>query len=317
MSDTQISIINKDFDATIQAFEKIKGVANYLATSETFVSDFIMKKADGTNEIDETTGKPKINVADVAICLMTGHELGLDIGGSLLYGRKLNRATYMSVMKGRSLGIDLATAIEKVITITTKTGNTVSYTMVDIISSKLLENGVEFLPFIKNYAPFYIYKNPAGEELELDKILDKDTDELLPEYFLVHAGLVKDDVDKAKAEGKQLVTRIRHGYYTKGKFVRKYPDGHVQVHYQRFSTLDAERQELLPTFDEKGILIQGGKDNWIKSTPQMLANRVISIAGRIICADKLHGIYTREEIVSAGLVKESEAPVVDTVAEVV
>jgi hypothetical protein len=47
----------------------------------------------------------------------------------------------------------------------------------------------------------------------------------------------------------------------------------------------------------------------------MMTNRVISIAGRIIAADFLHGVYTRDEVVSAGIVNEKDAPIVD--AEVI
>lgn len=319
MENNQISVRTNSLDDTIAKFEKIKELANYVATTETFAKGFEMKDKDGNVIIDETTGKPKINIADVALCIITGFEVGLELGGSILYGRRLNQATYTSIMKGRGMGVDLPTAIEKIITITSKNGNTVSYTMVDIISAKLMQAQIVFLPFIKNYAPFYIY-NLAGttEELELDKILDED-DNLKSEYFLVHAGLIKEQVDKARVDNKILVTKQQHGYYSKARFVRTYPDGHTVTHYQRFTTLDAERAELLPTFGidtaGKTVLVQGGKDNWIKNTPQMMNNRVISISGRIIASDFLNGIYTREEVVSAGIIAENDAPIVD--AEIV
>lgn len=310
----QISVVEKGFDATIAAFEKIKDVATYLATSEAFVKDFVVKDKDGNVIIDENTNRPKINVADVAICLMTGHELELSIGGSLLYGKKLNQATYMAVMKGRSLGLDIATSMEKVVSIPTKNGY-VSYTMVDIISSKLLQGGVQFLPFIKNYAPFYIYYNAVTkDEIELDKIMTEE-DELLDTCFLVDASTTPETLKEAKDKGLTLLTRTRHGYYSKLKMTRTFSNGTTQTIYQRFSSLDAERAGLLPTWNEKGELLDKGKDNWISNTPQMMNNRCISIPGRIIGADLLHGIYTREEVVSAGVIDEKEAPIVD--AEIV
>ena len=319
----EISIVNRDLNATIDAFEKLKDVATYLASSEIFVKDFEVKDSSGKPVIDELTQKPKINTTDVALCLMAGNELGLNIAGSLLYGRKLNQATYMAVMKGRSLGLDVATAIEKVVSIPTQNGY-VSYTMVDIISAKLIQNGVEFLPFIKNYAPFYIYKGVNGEELDLDIILDEE-DNLKEDYALIdltlNADTVKQLVEAAKAANKIRVTRERHGYYSKAKFVRKLNNS-VITHYQRFSSLDAERAGLLPTYtwDEKNkIYVEAtkGKNNWITNTPQMMNNRVISIGGRIIGADLINGVYTREEVVSSGLIKEEEAPIVDTTAEIV
>jgi hypothetical protein len=328
MENSQISIIDRSLDATIASFEKIKAVATYISQSDAFTKGFEIKDKDGNTVIDPETGKPKINIADVTLCLMAGHELGLDLAGSIMYGAKLNRFTYISVIKGRSLGIDLATSIEKIITIPNKTGNTSTYTMVDIITSKLNSNNVVFLPFIKNYAPFYQYYDANREELELDKVLDEN-DDLKPEYVLINltgasdpkvAEEIKKTVAEAKTNGKIVVTKVQHGYYSKAKFVRTYPDGHVVTHYQRFSTLDAERAELLPLWQTQNnvvVKVQDGKDNWIKNTPQMMNNRVISIGGRIIANDLLQGIYTREEIVSAGLVNEKDAPVVDATAEVV
>ena len=320
MEDTtndKISVITNSIDTTIMTFEKLKGVATYLATSDMFTKGFEIRDKDGNVILDETTGRPKINIADIVLCLTTGYELGLNIGGSLLYGKKLNQATYMSIVKGRGLGIDVATAMEKIITIQSKNGNTVSYTMVDIISAKLMQNQITFLPFIKNYAPYYIYYLAGTtEELELDKIADEN-DDLLSDYFVVHAGLVKEQVEKAKSENKILVTKTRHGYYSKAKFVRTYPNGKQVTHYQRFSTLDAERAGLLPSYgqdaNDKNKIVQltQGKDNWINNTPQMMNNRVISIGGRIIGADLLNGVYTRDEVVSAGLVNDNDAPIVD------
>jgi hypothetical protein len=320
----EISVVSKDFNKIIEDFEKLKEVAVYLANSETFVKDFEVKDSSGKPIIDELTNKPKINTTDVALCLMAGYELGLNISGSLLYGKKLNQATYMAVMKGRGLGLDVATAIEKVVSIPTQNGY-VSYTMVDIISAKLIQNGVEFLPFIKNYAPFYIYKGVNNEELDLDVILDEN-DNLKDDYALIDLTLgadkVKELVEAAKLANKIRVTRERHGYYSKAKFVRKFPNGNVLTHYQRFSSLDAERAGLLPTYvyDEKSktyVEATKGKNNWISNTPQMMNNRVISIGGRIIGADLINGVYTREEVVSSGLVKENEAPIIDTTAEVI
>ena len=324
MDNNQIAIVKDDLDSTIQAFEKIKKLAEYVATSETFAKGFEIKDKEGNAIIDDVTGRPKINTADVALCIMAGHEIGLNIAGSLMYGKKLNQATYMSVMKGRSLGVDVATAIEKVITITSKTGNTISYTMVDIISAKLMQAQITFLPFIKNYAPFYIYKDASQNEIELDKVVDEN-DDLKPEYVVVNLKdtpeSIKEQVKVIKDAGKIVVTKTQHGYYSKAKFVRTYPDGHTVTHYQRFSTLDAERAGFLPTFGpdpnnkDKVVQYTAGKDNWINNTPQLMNNRTISIGGRIIGADLLNGVYTREEVVSAGIVDEKDAPIVD--AEIV
>lgn len=323
----EVSVINRDLNKTVEDLKKLTEVATYLATSEHFVKDFIIKDEKGQPVIDEVTGKPKVNITDITLCLMAGHELGLNITGSLLYGKKMNEQTYMAAMKGRTLGLDITTSIEKIISIPTKNGY-VSYTMVDIISAKLIQGGVTFLPFIKNYAPFYIYKDNKGNELDLDVVLDEQ-DNLRDGYSVIDATItatntlekIQDAVEAAKSSGRTIITRERHGYYSKIKMTRTFPDGKTLTMFQRFSTLDAERAGLLPTYtvpdkDGKYEVINKGKDNWISNTPQMMNNRCISIPGRIIGADLINGLYTREELVDAGVIDDKNAPTIDTNVEV-
>ena len=40
----EVSIINRDLNATIEAFEKLKAVAEYLASSEAFVKDLLLSR---------------------------------------------------------------------------------------------------------------------------------------------------------------------------------------------------------------------------------------------------------------------------------
>lgn len=311
----EIAIKTSDLSTTIATFEKIKELAEYLAKSSTFTSGYELKGKDGKVLIDEETGLAKVNTTDIAISLLAGHELGIDIAGSLLLGKKLNTNTYLAITKGREIGIGLSTALEKIVSIPTKNGP-VTYTMVDIISAKLIQNQIEFLPFVRNYAPFYMYYDfKSKEELDLDRILDEN-DDLKPEYFLVDANATADQAKEAVSSGKKMVIRSRNGYFTKAKFVRKYPNGGTVIHYQRFSTLDAQRAGLLPTYDEKGVLISNGKDNWIANTPQMMANRVISVGGRIIGADLLHGIYTKDELIDANIITKDDK-VIDAQVEVI
>lgn len=310
----QISVINKDINDVILRFEKLKEVATYLSTSETFTKGFEIKDAAGVIVMDEATGRPMINIADIAICLMAGNEVGLDMTGSLLLGKKLNQATYLSILKGRSIGVDVATSIEKIVSIPTQNG-LVSYTMVDVISAKLLQGGVSFLPFIKNYAPFYQYFHAVTkEEQDLDVVLDEN-DNLKDNCFIVDATVTPDSLTAAKNANKLLLTKVRNGYYSKVKMTRTYPDGRVVTMYQRFSTVDAQRAGLLPIYNEKGELVSPGKRNWETNTPQMMNNRCISIPGRIIGADLINGLYLKEELVDSGIIKDNGT--VDTNAEVI
>lgn len=286
------------FNEAIAAFEKVKELAAYLAKSNTFTKGFEKKNEKGEIEKDEQ-GNPIIVEADIAICLMAGRDLGLDPAGSLLLGTKLNQKTYLAILKGRALGLDPTTAMEKIVSIPTK-GGLISYTMVDVITAKLIQGGVTFLPFIKNYAPNFVYVSPlTNEELDLDKVLDEN-DELKPFYKVVDvtAKNAVEEIKKGQDEGKTIISRTRAGYYTKAIFIRKYRDGRTITHIQRFSTLDAQRAGYLPVYDAQGKKITDARTPggpWETNTPQMLANRVITIGGRIIGADLIHGIYSEDE----------------------
>lgn len=294
-----------NFDATIMAFEKVKVLAEYLSTSDAFTKGFEQKDKDKNVMLDEITGKPKINVADVTIALMVGRSLGLDPASSLVIGSKLNQRTFLSIMKGRELGIGMTTAMEKIYNIETTRG-IVSYTGVDVITAKLIQGGVSFLPLVKSYAPYFEYFNQTGKiELDMDSILD-DTDNLKEPYFLYEEGVSAEALKSKMAEGKIIVTRKRHGYYSKVIMKRTMPNGEVLTIKKRFSTVDAERAELIPIYDSQGQPNCKGKDNWIKATPQMMDNRVITIAGRIIGADLLGGLYSNYEVMEIQGVNANE-----------
>jgi hypothetical protein len=286
----------KDFNATIQQFEKIKEVAEYLATSDAFTTGFEQKK-DGKSILDETTGKPKINVTDVAVCLMVGNELGLDLGGSLVLGKKLNRNTYLSILKGRELGVGVATSMEKIYSIETKNGNTISYTGVDIISAKLNQGGVEFTPFIKDYAPVYEYSLMGVTPIVLssDEVEDIEGNIDLKKFFIYRNTSTPAEITAAKSSGKLIISRKEIGKITTIKFVRTFKNGNVRTHIQSYTTMQAQVAGLLPTkWAQDGTPI-GGKDNWITNPSGMLANRTITKGGRIIGADLINGIYSEDE----------------------
>ena len=79
------------FDANIEAFEKVRKLAEYLATSDSYTKGFEQKDKDGQIIKDEITGKPVINVADITIALMAGNSLGLALAESIIIASKLNQ----------------------------------------------------------------------------------------------------------------------------------------------------------------------------------------------------------------------------------
>lgn len=296
---------NTSLNANIEAFKKIQELVKFLITSDTFTKGFEQKDKGNCVITDPTTGKALINEADVAIAIMVGNSLGLDLASSLVVGSKLNQATYLSILKGRELGFGMATSMEKIYNISTSRGM-VSYTGVDIISALLIQGKVDFLPLIKSNAPFYQYYDAVtNDPLDLDQILDE-YDNLKPEYFLVHAKVNPDILRQKVADGEPCVRKTFAGTYSKVIMKRTYPSGKVQTISKRFSTVDAQQAGLLQIVNEKGAIIQNGKDNWNKATAQMLDNRVISIAGRIIGADLLQGIYSVDEIKDMGIIEDAK-----------
>jgi hypothetical protein len=287
---------NSAFSQMIAQFEQLKELANYFAQSEAFAKEFEMKDADGKPILNED-GTPKRNVADIVIALMAGRELGLDVTGSLLLGKKLNSKTYMAVYRGRGIGIDAATSMEKIYSIPTKNG-TVSYTGVDIISARLIKGGVEFMPFIRDYAPLYQYyvvgENNAKTAIPLSAVEDPEGN-VYSKYFIVSADKTKKEVEDARLSSKILLIAQEIGKITTIRFKRKI-NGKEQVLVVSYDTQKAKTAGLLPIYDDKGNLLQAGKDNWIAHEPTMLRNRTISIGGRIIGADLINGLYTEDEV---------------------
>lgn len=294
MADTdnsQLVPYSTAMDQNIATFLKIKELAEFVAQSDTFTKGFEQKDAKGNVLLDEATGKAKINVADIAIALMVGNRCGLNLAESVILGSKLNTNTYLAVLRGRELGIGIATSMEKIYTIPTKNG-LISYTGVDIIMSKLLQGGVN-ITFIKQNAPFYIYYSAQGEELDLDVILNED-DSLKDNYFVVHPKTDAEVLRKELAAGKTAVTKVLKGRYSKVTMTRQI--GNTVLKFsKRFSTFDAQQAGLLELRDANNNVIVAGKDNWNKAYPQMLDNRVVTICGRLIGADLIQGLYSEEE----------------------
>lgn len=291
-----------ELSQTVKAFEELRKIAEYLATSETFTKGFETKDKDGKVITDPETGKPIINSADIAVCLMAGRELGLDITGSLMLGKKLSTNTYLSIKKGQELGLGIATCLEKMYTIDTKRGP-ISYTSSDIIAMKLHQAGITYLPFIKDYAPYYEYSVIKGvgadnkailEVVPREEVLD-DNDDVKSEFFVITPITKAEDLKTAKDAGKIMLQRREISRYTFAKFHHKDINGVEQITPVRYSLIDAQVAGLYPTkWDAEGNALNG-KDNWAKNPVVMLRHRIIVIGGRLTGSTALNGIYSIDE----------------------
>ena len=249
----------------------------------------------------------KVNPADVIGAISIGLEIGIPPMSAVALGKTLNAKSYLSVLKGRSMGIDPVTSISKIYNIETKNGN-VMYTAVDIISKMFLDTNTK-IQIIRDYAAtpkYYDFRTNAyvGHKY---KVYDNDGF-LNPDFFIYIKGTtILDDVTNAEDNGKLVIVRgTDTTFVTSIRYTRLDKNIDEIFHLSTQEMIDANLLRGYHSYmivEDKGKLISQiitGKLNWNDNPTQMLRNRNISIAGRIFVADKLQGIYTDEEVMDMG-----------------
>lgn len=259
--------------------------------------DFILKDDKGATLRDET-GKPMANVGAVIANMALGYELGLSYMGSLTLGKKLNSNAYYSVLRGRELGIDAVTSINKVYNIPSGHGDTIALA-VDIIIAKMLEAGITY-KFIRDNEPVAQYWDISGKYMGHKYLLFDDNNKLKDDYFLYVDGITtKEMATKAKQEGKIII--LQKDTTNVSTVLLERPDKGVSnlIHYSIQEAIDAKLYRGYSTIrDDKGNRIWvKGKDNWNNHPATHLRHRPLSIGGRIIAADILTGIYSPDELI--------------------
>jgi len=272
-----------------------------------------------TANVFKKPGAEKAEVADVIGAISIGLEIGIPPMSAISLGKTLNAKSYLSVLKGKSMGIDPITSISKIHNIETANGN-VMYTSVDLISKAILDTKTT-MKFIRDYEPTPMYYD-LGTNAYLGhhwKLFNANN-EILPNYFLYIDGVTStEDAKKARQEGRIVILRGKSfTYVTSIHFVRKDKGIDEVFHLSTQEMIDAE---LLNGFHSWKVIDEGGKQkpyyvkgklNWNNNPQQMLRNRCISIPGRIIVADVLQGIYTQDEVIDMGVnVEIQEAEVVN------
>lgn len=273
----------------LQAAEEI---AEFVVNSSTFGTAFekreVVKDDKGDPKPDKDGNKQYVttkNKNDVVAAIMVGQEIGLSPMASITMGGKLNSKAFTKVKRGEALGIDPITALDVVDIIPSNNGDMVSLG-VHIISKVLIDNGVK-IEFLEDYKPVYVYyKAGTTEEIDLDDYEN---------YFVITKEVTKEQVTAAQKAGKLLVVRK----YTRRTTVRltRYDDkGNQTQSITKYYTLQMATDAGL----YKGTTTTGetveGKGNWNNHPYNMLTNRPLTIAGRIIISDKLYGTYSKEEV---------------------
>ncbi len=284
---------NNQLIQTMDTFDKF---AEYIINSE------YRKPFEKT--IKDEDGKPVVIVdkADIISCLMLGNELGITPMASIALGKRLNAKSYFSVVKGRSLGLDPITSINKIYNISTSNGDIQSLA-VDIITKTILDSGCS-LDIIRDYemVPTYIVlsttpntpKTYVGHKYNVfgtDGVIN-------PQYFIVTRNSKPEEVGNAMDTGCILLQQYGYTYVTSVKCVRPKKQIDVTIHYSLQEATDAGLYKGFHSTDVdqngKSIYVTG-RSNWNSHPATMLRNRSISIIGRIVVADKLQGGYSHEE----------------------
>lgn len=259
-------------------------------SSGPLVKPFIIKEGEHKGEVDEGA---------IIANMVLGKEMGYDYMASLALGTKINAKTYMSVVRGRELGIDNTTSMSKIYHIPTSNGDVISLAK-DIIFAKILESGTTF-KYIRKYKPTPMYRTLANEYLGHKHLLFEEDGTLDDSYFLFINGIHKaEDATKAKNNGKLVIYQSGITFVSTIHIIREAKAIDEIFHYSIQEAIDAKLHRGFHSsmLNEKGKpLYMKGKDNWNNHPATHLNGRTLDLIGRIVVADVLAGNYSHEETI--------------------
>lgn len=240
--------------------------------------------------VNKDTGKLEIRKGDAISAIVMGAKLGLDPVTSLNVGKDLKGSSIFAIDKGISMGLSALESIKSIHAIPTKNGISL-HTSIHIISKKIIESGT-VIEILKDRAPVYsYYVKPENSNDFVSADTDRIEDEkggIRDKFFLLDVTVTNEEKAEAKAANKLAITRYVSDFITTVKLTRKAINTSITISYKRSEAIQAG---LLEVKDSKGNIIQSGKANWNNAEAQMMRNRAISTAGRIIAADYLNGVY--------------------------
>ncbi len=275
-------------DPLIAQLRKADLLAEYVIHSETYGPMF---QTPVYGEDGITLLGYKRDKSAVIACITLGFELDIPPMVAVCMNKQLDANAYLKVQKGKSLGLDVTSALQNVSCIRTKNGMTY-HLGVHIITKALIDLKVK-MQILEDYKPIYHYNHAAkGYALDItDDEVNRETT-----YFAISTD--KKKVAAALEKGLIAVTR-KADRRTTIRFIRESIDMDITIPYTLQEATDAGlyrgyHSELVDA-DNKPLYVEG-KDNWNNNPARMLRNRVISIGGNIIAGDKLEGCYTNDEI---------------------
>lgn len=330
---------NKEANKTTKSKEvsltkaKESGITQYLPTvpdmnyinnlaetlSGALAKPFILK--DDDNKVIMENGKPKIDTGAVVANMVLGHEMGIPPMASLQLGDRINADAYMSVIRGRELGIDAVSSIDKIYHI----NNKISLAK-DIIIAQLLKVGAK-VNYIRKYEPTPIYKGLDGKYVGHRHMLC-DKEGVLKNIYHIYVktnlaplkpnasqadkqAFAQKQIEISKKTKAEIVPAIKDGkivlyqsgitYVSSVHIIRESNSIDEVWHYSIQEAIDASLHEGFHSRklseDGKSQLYVTGKPNWNNHPAQHLTDRVLKIAATTVVADKIMGNYSHEEMI--------------------
>jgi hypothetical protein len=273
----------------LSKFDKVLSFENYQQLKD-FATDLV-----NSDLVDSK------NPQDIIISMMIAEEIGLKPTTGILLGKKLNAFTVGCVLRGKSLGFDAITSMEKTFAFKDKSGENIKTGIaVDLLTASLLKAGVT-IRILKDYAPLYGYADNKGtlyHPLTINWEM----------YQLVNKATKKEEVDPTKIP--VVHTNQPVDYITEIEFKRtiKKIDGTCE---------DVVHVEKVYFNDYKHL---HNKDNWTNYGKDMLRTRCLGKGSRFIGNDLVNGANTIDELLDADFVSTEEADFVvveDPVKEVI
>lgn len=286
------------FDSPESFLNKIKNlevIADVISKSDIYSKVFRTAKKDINGNImkdEEGNILEEVSKSDIICCIGLGREMGLDIFGSLAFGKALNTDSYKKVMRGKSLGLDPMASLSMISIIPTGNGDII-HTGTHVISNALNRGGIRY-EIIEDFKPINIYYI-LDSELRDTGIFVKENeyfDNKEKYYLITEAKDANELKSMAKSSGRTIIKPYITTRITTAVFKRtNYPD--LTISYTLQEAIDARLYKGRTSSGEE----VKGKDNWNSHPATVLRGRVITIGGRIIGSDKIHNTYSTEEAI--------------------
>lgn len=291
---------NADISKTYNSLDRIKYIEDIVdkfensSLAEQFKSITYPKGEDGTIDLSGTP-TTVFNKADMVLCLALGEELGIPPMQALSYGKSLNLTAVKKVEKGKKLGLDYATALERIY-VWGEGSKEIVYTSIEIVTAALSKAGItkEIIQDGKN--PIWyclnlhngkreIFNPSIHKDINISSFSDADQRDTLEK--ISQKGIIGVNKDKQPTYVAE-VKLTRYERFGNDKRVKEI----ISIPYSSQEAIDAG---LLKGINSDGETIKG-KDNWNKHRATHLIKMSLMIGGRLIAPDILNGIYNEAEL---------------------